>query len=171
MELTTDWISEFEIEDDNYKKFYKEKITSVKIYFLYVNREQQLFHIKKDKLEIKNTVIRKEQLIEILNKYKNYKNRVFTPLSIIKYNITLEPGHINEYIINNAGFDYLTAETSIEDILWYDSILFMNDINSLYIVFKEKWKTKHNNTKKIYIRRNKLSHRKTKKKKLKETSQ
>ena len=171
MELTTDWISEFEIEDDNYKKFYKEKITSVKIYFLYVNREQQLFHVKKDTLDIKNTILRKEQLIEILNKYRNYKNKTFIPLSIIKYNMTLDPNNINEYIGNTTGFNYLTAETSIEDIPWYDSILFMNDINSLYIVFKEKWKTKHNNTKKIYIREKKLHHRKTKKKKLKDTSQ
>ena len=30
MELDTDWISEFEIEDAGYKQFYKEKIKSIK---------------------------------------------------------------------------------------------------------------------------------------------
>jgi len=164
-----DWIEEFELEDNNYKKFYKEKIKSIKIYFLYVNREQQLFHVKKNRLDLKNAMLPKEQLISILKKYRTYKNKTFTPLSIIKYNMTLEPNNINEYINSANNFNYLTAETTIDDISWYDSILFMNDINSLYIVFKETWKTKHGNTKKIYIRNKKLNHRKTKKKKLKDT--
>ena len=48
MELSTDWISEFELEDKDYKQFYKEKVNSVKVYFLYVNKEHSLFHVKKN---------------------------------------------------------------------------------------------------------------------------
>lgn len=33
MELSTDWIDEFEIEDKDYKYFYKEKVTSIKVFF------------------------------------------------------------------------------------------------------------------------------------------
>ena len=47
MELSTDWISEFEIEDKDYKQFYKERVPSIRVYFLYINKEQELFHIKK----------------------------------------------------------------------------------------------------------------------------
>lgn len=168
MELSTEWISDFEIEDKNYKNFYKENVKSIKLYFLYVNREQQLFHIKKNNIEIKNTILNKSELIDIINKYKHYQNKTYVPLSILKYNITLEPNNINEYILDNSNFDYLKAETHIQDIPWYDSILFLKNINSLYIVYKETWKTKHNNTKKIYIRSKKLKRRNTKKKKLKD---
>lgn len=124
MELSTEWISDFEIEDKNYKNFYKENVKSIKLYFLYVNREQQLFHIKKNNIEIKNTILNKSELIDIINKYKHYQNKTYVPLSILKYNITLEPNNINEYILDNSNFDYLKAETHIQDIPWYDSILF-----------------------------------------------
>ena len=168
MELSTEWVTDFEIEDKNYKKFYKEKVKSIKLYFLYINREQQLFHIKKSNIEIKDTILYKSELIELINKHKQYQNKIYTPLSLLKYNITLEPTNINEYILNDSNFDYLKAERNIQDIPWYDSILFLKSINSLYIVYKETWKTKHTNTKKIYIKTKKLIHRKTKKKKLKD---
>ena len=52
MELSTDWISEFEIEDKDYKQFYKERVDSIRVYFLYVNKDQSLFHIKKHKIKL-----------------------------------------------------------------------------------------------------------------------
>ena len=33
MELSTDWISDFEIEDQDYKQFYKEEVKSIQVYF------------------------------------------------------------------------------------------------------------------------------------------
>ena len=52
MELSTDWISDFEIEDKDYKQFYKEKVDTVKVYFLYVNKKHSLFHVKKNKIKL-----------------------------------------------------------------------------------------------------------------------
>ena len=52
MELSTDWISEFEIEDKDYKQFYKERVDSIRVYFLYINKDQSLFHIKKHKIKL-----------------------------------------------------------------------------------------------------------------------
>jgi len=167
MELDTSWISDFELSDEAYKKFYKEKVESVKLYILYVNRDSELFHIKKNNISIDNTILKKAHLIYILKKYKVYQKKEYTPLSILKYNITKNPEEITKNISNNDN--YLTSEKSIEDIYWNDSILFLHKINSLYIVYKEKWKSKHSNTKKIRIRK-KLKRRKTKKKRLKDKS-
>ena len=167
MELDTNWISEFDIDDKDYKKFYKEKVESIKIFFLYVNKNKELFHIKKEKYAIPNNILTKEKLIEILNKYKIYQNKEFIPLSILKYNITLEPEYINQFIMDtNNDYKFLEPQNNIESISWFDSILFFHNINSLYIVYKEKWKSKHNNTKKIYIHK-KLNRKKTKKRHLK----
>jgi hypothetical protein len=170
MELDTNWISEFEIEDAEYKQFYKEKIKSIKIYILYVNKQQELFHIKKETCPIKDTILSKKHLIDILNQHKTYQNKNYTPLSILKYNITLNPDNINNYLLESqetsAVDDFLSAETSIESIPWFDSILFLHNINSLYIVYREKWKSKHNSTKKIYISK-KLNRKRTKKRRLK----
>jgi hypothetical protein len=88
----------------------------------------------------------------------------------LKYNITLEPQYIQEFISNPADFKYTQAESSIETIDWFDSIVFLQEVNSLYVVFREKWKTKGNGTKKIYIKPKKLNRSKTRKKRLKDTT-
>ena len=75
MELDTSWISDFELSDEAYKKFYKEKVESVKLYILYVNRNSELFHIKKNNIIIENTILKKENLIDILKKYKVYQKK------------------------------------------------------------------------------------------------
>ena len=73
-------------------------------------------------------------------------------MSILKHNITLEPQHIQEFINNPSGFEYTEAETSIDTIDWLDSIAFLQEVNSLYIIFREKWQSKKQGTKKIYIK-------------------
>ena len=170
MDLSTEWISNFEMVDDNYKNFYKEKVQIVKLYCLYIDCSNQLFHIKKDNLSINESIISKSTLISILKKHRTHKNKLFTPMSIIKYNVTLEPNDIHEYIQQPDKFNYLNAKKAIEDISWQDTILFLSNINSLYIVFQEKWKRGNSTTKKIFIRSKKLNRRNTKKKKLKHTT-
>jgi len=170
MELSTDWVDDFEIEDKDYKQFYKEQVKSIQVYYLYVNRQQELFHIKKQKIDVYNSKLEKEALIELIKKYRDYQNKTYVPLSILKYNITLEPLYIQEFISNPEDFKYIQAESSIETINWFDSIVFLQEVNSLYIVFREKWKTKGNGTKKIYIKSQKLNRTKTRKKRLKDTS-
>jgi hypothetical protein len=82
----------------------------------------------------------------------------------------LEPQYIQEFIANPTDFKYTQAESSIENIDWFDSIVFLQEVNSLYIVFREKWKSNGNGTKKIHIKPKKLSRSKTRKKRLKDTS-
>jgi len=170
MELSTDWIEDFEIEDKDYKQFYKEPVKSIQVYCLYVNRYQELFHIKKQKIDLHNSQLEKRALIALIKKYRDYQNKTYVPLSILKYNITLEPQYVQEFISNPADFKYTQAESSIETIDWFDSIVFLQEVNSLYIVFREKWKTKGNGTKKIYIKSKKLNRSKTRKKRLKDTT-
>ena len=169
MELSTDWIDEFEIADKDYKYFYKEKVTSIKVFFLYINKEQHLFHIKKNRIKLKNNKLPKEELVQLLKKYRNYENKEYIPLSILKYNLTLQPQNIRDFIYDKYDKSYLTSENSIGDITWYDSILFLQDINSLYIVFFFFLRKNNNGTKKIFIKSKKLKRGKTRKKRLKDT--
>ena len=46
-ELDTKWITEFEKDEEIYKDFYKDPIESIKIFLLYVDNNNSLFHIKK----------------------------------------------------------------------------------------------------------------------------
>jgi hypothetical protein len=167
MELSTDWVKNFELEDKAYKQFYKEPVNKVRIFCLYVNRQQELFHIKKQKVDLINSQLDKSELVKLLKEHRIYQNKTYVPMSILKYNITLEPQYIKEYISDPTQFSFINAESSIENIEWFETILFLHEINSLYIVFREKWKTKSTGTKKIYIKANKRP--KTRKKRLKDT--
>ena len=118
MELSTDWISEFEIEDKDYRQFYKERVHAIRVYFLYINKEQDLFHIKKQKIKLSKSKLPKEELVQLLKKYRNYENKQYVPLSILKYNLTLQPQYIRDFIYDKYDKDFLTAENSIEEITY-----------------------------------------------------
>jgi len=168
MELSTDWIKEFKLEDKDYKQFYKEKVSSIRVYLLYITKHQELFHIKKHRMTLENSILKKQQLVDLLKKHRNYQNKKYFPLSILTYNMTLDPQNIQEFIKNPEDYNYTNPETSIESIEWFDSIAFLQDVNSLYIVFREKWKTKSIGTKKIRIEN--LNRKKTRSKRLKDRS-
>ena len=163
-DIETSWIDDFENIDALYNDFYTEEIDSLSVHYLYVNKKSELFHIEKDIIDISNSVLEKKDLKKILIKNMYLDNKYYRPISIIKYNITIPPKDIDYYIKNSEEFEFIEPKNSINDINFEESITLFHDINSVYIVFHEQTKT---NTKKVFIKSNKLSKRKTKKNKLK----
>jgi len=169
MEIDTNWISEFEDTDQYYDKFYRCPIQQIKLFILYVNRDNTLVHIKKQKQKITKNILEKERLIELLKENMNYKNKEYRPISILKYNIDISPENVKDFIVDTEKYNFLNTQQNIENIRWNDTIELFHDINSLYLIFYEKWKSLHKGTRKIYIKkRKKLKHRKTKRKALKD---
>jgi hypothetical protein len=81
----------------------------------------------------------------------------------------LSPYDVKDYTINNNKYNFLTAQKNLEDIKWKDTIKFFHNINSLYILFYEKWNSKNNNTRRIFINKHKkLNANKTRKKRFKD---
>lgn len=170
MELDIDWINNFELEDKEYRMFYKEKVQKIQIVFCYVNKDNHIFHCKKQNTNIENSTLTKKDLINIIKTNRHHQNKTYFPLSILKYNFTLEPANIKEYIqFDENYYNFMESQNSITDIKWDDSILFLSSMNSLYIVLKEKWKKSNDKTKKILIQTKKVSKRKTRRKRLKKT--
>ena len=163
-DIETSWIDDFENIDALYNDFYTEEIDSLSMHYLYVNKKSELFHIEKDIIDISNSVLEKKDLKNILIKNMYLNNKYYRPISIIKYNITVPPKDIDYYIKNSEEFEFIEPKNSITDINFEESITLFHDINSVYIVFHEQTKS---NTKKVFIKSNKLSKRKTKKNKLK----
>ena len=107
-----------------------------------------------------------------------YNKTKYNPLSILKYNIDLEPDNVIKYIDScnnlddkknapgeilekdpNKNFNFLKEIKSIKDIYWEDTISMFKNLNALYFIFYEKVPTKKVNlTKKI-----KINHKKNKK--------
>ena len=150
-ELDTNIIDEFEQDDELYKDFYKDTIEQVNLFILYVDNNNDLFHIKKDTATLKDGKLEKSDLKNLIKQYIIYEKKKYRLISMLKWNINIDPDEISNYLKeDNITFD--------------DSINLFHNLNSLYLVFHERWKLLENKTKKIYLNK-KLKMRKTRSKK------
>ena len=170
------WVDKYEELESDYDTFYRESVTSITLYILYVDHTNTLQKIKKDNILLDdNSLLKKEYIISLIKKYEIDHNqeikgeKKYKLTSFLKYNITLESDDISKFMeksIENVD-NYLYPQPTIEDIKYDDSISIFHDLNSLYFIFTEiPKKLKKNNTKKIYIRN---QNKKTKRNKLKDT--
>ena len=156
--LDDDWICEFEKTDKLYEDFYKDNLYYVNLRVIYVNRENEIDKIKHESFLLNNkNKISQEEILGILKKNSIDNDRKYSLLSILRYNIVLEPDDIKNYLVNNNNPEYLSIIKNIDDITFDKSITMFHDLNDLILIFYEKSTEliKHNltnNTKKIYLR-------------------
>ena len=72
MDLDTDWIEEYEKMEGEYNDFYKEQLESVNLFLVYVNRENEVFHIKNENILLEDGVLKKENLIYLIREHRIY---------------------------------------------------------------------------------------------------
>lgn len=164
LDLDTTIIDEFEKDDELYNDFYKDKIEQINLYILYVDNNNDLFHIKKDTATLNNGKLEKDDLKNLIRQYIKYQNKKYRLISLLKWNITIEPEEISDYLRNEKKFDFIKSIRNINSIEFEDSINLFHNLNSLYLVFHERWKLLENKTKKVYLNK-KLSKNKTRSKK------
>tara|TARA_B100000795_G_C22772316_1_gene428425 strand:+ start:800 stop:1324 length:525 start_codon:yes stop_codon:yes gene_type:complete len=170
-EINTEWISEFETTDKKYESFYKDAVADINIFFMYVDRDCNLFYIKKEKTNLCEGTLKKDSLVQLLKNNMMYNNKKYRPISLLKYNITIDPENINKLIETPTSYNYLKSQDSIQDLKWDNSIKTLSNLNSLHIIFFETWKDKAKNstTKKVFIQRKLTKNKKTKKQRKKTT--
>ena len=164
LDLDTTIIDEFEKDDELYNDFYKDKIEHINLYILYVDNNNDLFHIKKDTASLNNSRLEKDDLKNLIRQYIKYQNKKYRLISLLKWNITIEPEEISDYLRNEKKFDFIKSIRNINSVEFEDSINLFHNLNSLYLVFHERWKLLENKTKKVYLNK-KLSKNKTRSKK------
>jgi len=175
--LDESWINDFDKIDNLYSDYYKNDVYFVKITCLYVDSENSLFKIKEEKFFMQNTnILSREELIAVIKKNSHLNDKRFSLLSLLKYNINIEPQDIKYFLISeNLGFDndnkYITVLKNLDEIEFDKTITMYHDLNDIIIIYYENnlglYKNKNsqgnnnkNNTKKIYLH-NKNNHKKT----------
>lgn len=164
--LDTRWIQEFESVDYNYKQFYNEVVGDIKICSIYVDKNNNIENIKQEILELsRENLITKEEIIKIIKHNSTAQKKRYTLLSLLKYNIDLDASNVVHYLKQKQSNTdtYLTLVKNIDDIPLNSTINMMQELNTIFILFYEKYITNNNTTKKVYIN----NHTKTKKKQLK----
>jgi hypothetical protein len=156
--LDDDWINKFEETDKLYKDFYKEDLYYINLQVIYINRENEIEKLKQESfLMSKPNYISNDEVIEILKTHSIDNDKRYTLLSILKYNISLEPEEIKSYLNNRENNEYLSIIKNIDTIIFEKSINMFHDLNDLILIFYEKSlelkkPDANNTTKKIYLR-------------------
>ena len=149
LDIDTSWIDEFE----KYNDFYKEKLTNIRINFLFLDKHGELEKISTEQIILEHeNLLTKETLIYTIKKQILLNKKQYSLLSIFKFNISLNNNEvIDVFHEKKTDFDeYITSIPGLDDIHWEDSINIFKDMNELNIILMKKRKNKHN-TRRIYV--------------------
>ena len=165
-ELNDDWIKTFEKTDKLYQDFYKDDLYYIHLKFCYVNRSNEIEKIKTEFfLMSKKNYITREEMLYIIKNSNSVMERRYSLLSILKYNITLEPDEIKNFIYSNESneYNFLKPIHNIDAITFEKTINMFQDLNELVFVYYEKSKesgsagsepnklNSNNTTKRVYL--------------------
>ena len=158
--LDDNWIENQKQEEKKYGEFYKEAQEDIKVVFMYIDKNNTVMSERQIKVKLENSKIKKKQLIDLLNKNMVYNSIKYRPISIIKWVINIEPEELGTYLKDEKEYDFMRIEPEINDIEIEDSIIILHDINSIYILLHESWRSYNNRSKKVYIKGSKLKRKK-----------
>ena len=143
--LDSSWIDEFKKDNEKYSDFYTEDVTTITLFFIYIDHKNNVENLSRDLLILdkKNTIVR-DQLIQIIKQNqiqnKNHNNK-YKLISLFKYNIDIEPEEIYKFINNKDDSSYnkrfFIQEKYLNDIIYKKTINIFQDLNSLFLIFKE----------------------------------
>lgn len=157
MELDNEWIENYETQELDYNDFYKDDVKYIKTYSLHINRSLILENINEENFILEtNNVLKKHELISIINKYKNdKKEKKVKLLSILKYNINLDSDNVFEYLKQETENNlFLESVKDIDNINFDPSISMFEDLNSLFFIFVETNNIEKSQTKRIFLHSN-----------------
>ena len=161
--LDTNWIEEFEKKEENYNEFYREEVTGVQGFFLYINSQNVLERIKEETINLNQVgILSKEQLIGQIKNNEKDENIKYDLKGLLKYNINLEPKDVASFLANGSDENKLHNIEYVSDIYFNETIKLFKDLNTIFFIFTEQpKKSKNSNTKKLSF---KSQYRKTKRK-------
>jgi len=162
IDFDSEWIKEYEEKENEYKKFYKEEVNIIDVIFIYINDENEIYNVKNFKEYIANSQINYERIIEIIKNYQNNMNIKHKLMGLLNYKIDYDPENIKQLFNYNINPGTLYSIKNINNINFDKTINLLQDLNSLFFIFKVK-KINENN-KNATTRRITLTHKEKKKK-------
>jgi hypothetical protein len=159
--LDDQWMRAFKEDSKLYKDFYKDDIWHINLCFLYVNRENEIDCMRQETfLMSKPNRMLEAELLQILKRSSTHNRQRYSLISILRYNLLLEPCEVKHYLNNGEDKNYLTVVTNFNDIVFGRTIAMFHDINDLVFVFYEKPSVTSSSvsamTKRVYLQNHKI---------------
>ena len=97
------WIKNLDDEYKDYKIFQTQKQKILKSIIVYINDNNEIIHIVKDKSSLeKENLLSKDELINILINKKKYDKTVYNNYKILKFNPVVSVDDLEEFITSEA---------------------------------------------------------------------
>lgn len=145
-DIDSSWLEEFENLDKEYKDFYTEDLSFIKLHCVYINKNNEIEKISEEKILLRTPgVLYKEEMIGLI-KHNVYCNNIkYSLLSILKFNINIDPIYLKTFLKNKnknkielLGNNFLQSVKNIDTIKFDKCISMFHDLNDLFILFYDK---------------------------------
>ena len=94
--LDLSWITNFELIDNGYNRLYKDDLKNINIRYIYLDNTNEIKLVKYERIKLSNlNFLSRNDLSRILKNNSFVNDNRFKILSLIKYNINLEPENLN----------------------------------------------------------------------------
>lgn len=110
------------------------------MFFLYVNLDDELETVNSSMyiLDV-NSRIPKNSLVNVIKEHREKHGKKYRLINLIKYNVTLDPEDVIHMLSvdNDEGDAFVTHESYNRDIHFAETVCILQNLNSLYFVFRE----------------------------------
>jgi hypothetical protein len=139
-DLDMSWIEQFDKMENEYKDYYSEDIPFIIVHSIYLNEHKEIIKVKEDKILLKtHGIMNKEELMTIIKQNSCFNQNKYSLISILKFNLNLEPENLKTFIKNNdslVGNSFLQSIKNIDSIKFDKTISMFQDLNDLIIIYK-----------------------------------
>ena len=149
--LNLEYLNEFDNLEKNYNKFYAKEVSTIKLFFIYINKNNEIYHVKSENETLDNTYLTNERLLYLIknNQYNLFKKHKL--VSLLQFNIDLDHTDLKKFVLNEIQPNYLKSLKIIDTLKFNNSIKFLEDINSMYFIYTNI-DSIYNTTKKIMLK-------------------
>jgi hypothetical protein len=121
------------------KKFKLKRIKHINVYLTYINAQNEIETISRNKLYIENkkNIISRNQLVDIIKNNQRKNNISYKLISIMVYNINVTPETLSDYIEKPEDFITLFTLSRIDSFELQSTISMLKEFNAMYFFFFE----------------------------------
>lgn len=134
----------------------------IKIFYLYINQNNELYNLRSEDEEITDNVLSKERLLYLIK--NNELNHVLNHklVSLLKFNIDISSGQITNFMNNKININYLDSIKILDKIKFTCNFKILKNFNSIFLIYLNNSNLKNNYTKRINVN---INNQKTRRKK------
>ena len=137
----------------------------IKIFYFYINENNEISSIKSENEELKNNTISEERLLYLIKNNK-FNKLNYQLVSLLKFDINIKSSEIKSFIDNNLNNNlnnnYLESMKILDKINFNCNFKLLRNFNSLFLLYKFKENLNKSSTRRITLNNTKPKTRKAK---------